>query len=59
MMSLDLILVLYLVPLGRFEDDLVLHLERGGLSESSESDLERGGLILAVIIVLVTVPKNL
>ena len=37
---------------------LVLWCERDGVSESSESEIKSGGFIIAVIIVLVTVPKK-
>ena len=55
---LDLTLGLYLLFLECFKVGLILDLELGGVSESSESELESGGLIIAVIIVFVTVPKN-
>ena len=56
----DLILGFFLSPLKCFNFELPVDLERGGgdVSESSESDLESAGFIIADIIVLVTVPKK-
>ena len=59
--KLDFILCLCLLILECFKNlsVVVLELGGGGVSESSESELSVGGCFIAVIIVLVTVPKTI